>query len=97
VTRVDTKAATVFIADVLRLLQVHDATEYHIILEQVMGIIRGSAVPPDDFINGFQHSRSLALSRTVPPQRYFELLREQLENGVAPEEVGKAIASQIYK
>jgi len=97
VTRVNTKSAAAFIADVLRLLEIHDAKDYSQVLEQIMGIIWRSAVPPDDFIKGFEYSRSLALSRTLTPQRYFELLKEQLENGITPEDVGKAITEQLKK
>jgi hypothetical protein len=95
VTRVSHQDATLFIVDVLKVLQVHAPSQYQATLDQVMSIIRGSAVSPVEFIKAFQESRSLVLSGRVSAENYFRMVKEALENGVAPDDVAGAISEQV--
>jgi hypothetical protein len=95
VTRVSHQDATLFIVDVLKILQIHTPSQYQATLDQVMSIIRGSAVSPIEFIKAFQESRSLVLSGRVSAENYFRMVKEALENGVAPDDVAGVISEQF--
>jgi len=94
VTRVDPQVVTLFIADVLKILRVRTSSRYQVTLDQVLSIIRESAVPPEDYIKAFQQSRRLALSHAIRPDIYFQRISDCLEDGVAPEDMSEAISDR---
>lgn len=49
------------------------------------------------FINAFENSRRLVLSRQIEPNDYLTLLKEALESGVAPEGVYDYIEKELEK
>lgn len=94
VTGIDSKDATLFIADLRTIIQAQTPERAQTIVDQVLTLIRESAVPPTDFIEAFQQSRSLILSKTLPPELYFNKVMEALEVGVAPEEVKEELLAK---
>jgi hypothetical protein len=94
VTGTDAKDATLFIADVTTLVQAQAPEQAQTLVNEVLSLIRESAVPPADFIKAFQLSRSLVLSKTLQPKVYFRKVREALETGYAPEEVRQALSKE---
>lgn len=93
-TGIDVKDATLFIADVSTLAQIQTPEQAQKLVNEVLNLIRESAVPPVDFIKAFQLSRSLVLSKTLQPEVYFSKVREALEAGFAPEEVRQALSQK---
>jgi hypothetical protein len=96
VTQVDAKAATNFIADLTNILA-RAPGDLRSTMEYILDIMRESAAPPEDFIRAFRDSRSLVLSGEISPQAYFQLLRQCLEEGIAPEDVLDEIRRRIQK
>jgi hypothetical protein len=90
-TRVDPRTITLFIADISKILQLQTPDRYQQALSRVLSIIRESAVQPEDFIKAFQQSRRLVLSGAINTEAYFQAVRENLETGVAPEDMLGAI------
>ena len=91
VTRVDYKDVTLFMADTYRMTQSDPSKQYHFTINSIIDIIRSSAVPPEDFIKAFNLSKRLILLKIMTPEIYFIKLKENLEGGVAPDDMLNAL------
>ena len=87
VTQANPTRVARFIADVYRVFDSVSPEDVGQIVDILFRTIRDSAVPPDDFLAGFESSRHLVLSRTLAPQDYLRQLREALEHGIPPEKI----------
>jgi hypothetical protein len=95
ITDVEPHTVAAFVADVYRLFDHLKPGERDAAMNLVYLAIRMSAVPPHDFLKAFQHSRSIALSKSLAPMDYFTELREALEAGIAPEQTGEYLEERL--
>ncbi|HVF60088.1 MAG TPA: hypothetical protein VNJ70_09800 [Thermoanaerobaculia bacterium] len=77
------------VCDITRAFETAEAVDVTGSLQAFISTLQETAVPPPDFIKGFQSSRYLLLSRRLSPETYFAALQESLESGVAPDRVGE--------
>lgn len=85
ITQIDSKIMAVFVADVFKVFDFVEPLLQGKIIDIVYHTLQRSAVPPADFIRGFENSRHLVLSRSVGPMEFFDALKKALETGAAPE------------
>lgn len=93
ITQAEPERVGRFVADSYKVFDAIDPENVSQIIEVLFQAIRSSAVPPDDFLTGFESSRHLVLSRTLTPQDYLNRLRIALENGISPDNIGEHLES----
>lgn len=95
ITQIEHQVVAKFIADVYRVFDFATPADHVGVLDTLFVTLRESAVPPVDFFTGFDASRHLILSRAINPTKFFGLLREALESGVAPAETAHYLAKSL--
>jgi len=93
ITQIDHMQVAVFVADAFKVFEPAGMDLRGKLADILYGSIKGSAVPPSDYIRGFECARHLVLSGTVEPIDFLERLQRALESGVRPEAVAVAIAA----
>lgn len=87
ITQIDSNAIASFVTDVFKAFNFAGSGMYDRIIDIVYLHLRQSAVPPQDFIKGFENSRRLLLGNEVAPLKYFRSLQDALELGIPPEQI----------
>ncbi len=97
ITQIDHKKIGAFIADVFTVFDFIERDLQGKIIDVVYQTMQRSAVPPADFISGFEHARHLVLSRTISPLDFILALKSSLESGIPPCECAKSIAGTLKR
>ncbi|MEZ5125312.1 MAG: hypothetical protein R2826_03565 [Thermoleophilia bacterium] len=92
ITQIGHMKVAVLVADAVRVFAARSPDSLTKLTDSLYGSIKESAVPPADFIAGFESARYLILSGQVEPVEFLSRLTEALENGVEPQAVAEAIA-----
>jgi hypothetical protein len=95
ITQIDHMKVAVFVADAVKVFESRTAASQSELTDLLYQSIKDSAVPPADFIVGFESARHLILSGTIEPLAFLEQLRRALEVGVKPESVAEAIVQAV--
>lgn len=95
ITKIDTKIVTMFIADLYKVLEISEKFDYRKVLDWIYILIRETSVPPIEFIESFENSRRLVLSKNIDLLKYFEILKNGLELGIPIEDINEFIVSNI--
>lgn len=95
ITKVDIKTVAMFIADLYKVLETSEETDYNKVLDWIYILIRETPVPPIEFIEAFEKTRRLVLSKRIDLLEYFEVLKNGLESGVSEEDMNDYIINNI--
>ncbi|MDY6799496.1 MAG: hypothetical protein SVX28_12360 [Pseudomonadota bacterium] len=95
ITQIDHLEMGKFIADVFKVFDFVDQELQSKIIELVFQAIQTSAVPPADFISGFEHSRHLILSRAIGPVEFLAALNLALQAGTPPNDCAQVISASV--
>jgi hypothetical protein len=91
ITQIDHMHVAVFVADAFKVFEPRRPGIGTDLADILYRSIKGSAVPPADYIRGFECARHLILSGSVEPLVFLDRLQAALEAGVPPEIVAGAI------
>ena len=97
ITQLKPKIIGSFIADAYKVFDFVTTDEQSKLVDVLYKTIKESPVAPEDFINAFENSRRLILSRVIHPTPYLKMLKESLESGISPEGVYDHIHHVINK
>ncbi|HWM91940.1 MAG TPA: hypothetical protein VN493_14335 [Thermoanaerobaculia bacterium] len=87
--QLDAIAIANLVCDITKAFEASKAVDVPESLGSFITTLQNTAVPPSDFIAGFESSRHLLLGRRLHPSAYFTALKNALEAGVAPARVGE--------
>lgn len=77
----------IFVIDIYKMFGTLPGPRYQKLLDRVYHIMRESPISPSEFIIAYNQSRHIALSGSISPEKYFELLQAGLEKGVSPTDI----------
>jgi len=76
---------------------VEKAQNLHDVVKSAVSNIRESAVPPKDYLAGFEASRHLIFELGINPKILFSKLRSALESGIRPEKAGEYLQNYLSR
>ena len=87
ITQLKPKVLASFIADAYKVFDFTTTDEQSSLVDILYETIKESPVIPADFIEAFEKSKRLILSREIHPMPYLKMLKKTLESGLSPDEV----------
>jgi hypothetical protein len=95
ISKADYKSIALFISDIYKIFPPEQNKKYSRLLDSIYNRMRESPVSPIEFINAFNSSRKLVLSKQLEPKEYFDYLSNALENGVEPDDIYQHIKDDL--
>lgn len=91
----DAKFATLFLISLSRIFDIAPGPSFESKMDEIVNFYRESPISHEEFAKSFMNSKHFVIFGKVDQSRYRLLLREGLENGVAPEEICDFIQEKI--